>query len=80
MVIMKKFLVGIFLVALFLANDLQVRKLWYNKMGVYSTVTITREEAIQRILELVETATNEELSAALFGLTQDHILDNYQVV
>ena len=52
---------------------------WY-VMGVYSTVTITREEAIRRITDALETATNEELSRALFALTEDHVLDNYTVI
>lgn len=49
-------------------------------MGAYSTVTISRAEAIRQILERIDKATNEELAAALFALTQDHVLDNYCVV
>ena len=49
-------------------------------MGAYSTVTITRDEAISRIADALSQATNEELSQALFALTQDHVLDNYTVV
>jgi hypothetical protein len=49
-------------------------------MGAYSTVTITRDEAIGRIADALSQATNDELSQALFALTQDHVLDNYMVV
>ncbi len=49
-------------------------------MGVYSTVDITRQDAVNRIIELVEKATNAELSQALFALTENHVLDNYRVV
>ena len=49
-------------------------------MGVYSTVTINRSFAIGRIVSLLNDATNEELSQALFALTCDHQLDNYTVL
>lgn len=49
-------------------------------MSAYSTITITCEEAITKILELVDQATNEELSQALFALTADHVCDNYSVI
>lgn len=49
-------------------------------MGAYSTVDITRQYAISKILELVDEATNEELSGALFALTENRCLDNYRVV
>lgn len=48
-------------------------------MGAYSTVDITRDEAISRIVDRLNTATNAELENALFALTQDHVLDNYRV-
>ena len=49
-------------------------------MGAYSTVTITREEALLRIDEMLYSATNDELSEALFALTQEHVADNYTVI
>ena len=49
-------------------------------MGAYSTVTITRDEAISRICDAVGGATNAELSEAFFALTANHVLDNYTVV
>ena len=49
-------------------------------MGAYSTVTITRERAIREIIDRVYEASNEELSNALFALTENHVLDNYTVV
>jgi hypothetical protein len=49
-------------------------------MGVYSTETLSRSEALQRITKALATATNAELSAALFGLTENRTLSNYTVV
>ena len=49
-------------------------------MGAYSTITIDRQTAIQKILDALDEATNEEISEALFALTSDHCLDNYCVV
>lgn len=48
-------------------------------MGAYSTVSISRERAISEIIDKLDEATDEEISAALFALTSDHTLDNYDV-
>lgn len=48
-------------------------------MGIYSTVTISRSDAIERIQQALESATNEELANALFALTCDHTASNYTV-
>ena len=48
-------------------------------MGVYSTVTLTREQVLGLIDDLLDDATNDELCDALFALTQDHTLDNYTI-
>lgn len=49
-------------------------------MGAYSTVIITREDAIKKILDALDDSTNEEIADALFALTQNHSLNNYIVV
>lgn len=49
-------------------------------MGAYSTVDITRDQAIDYIGRLLDQATNEELSNALFALTENKCLDNYNIV
>lgn len=49
-------------------------------MGAYSTVTISREYAIEKIMALLYDASNDEVSSALFALTENHTLDNYCVV
>lgn len=49
-------------------------------MGVYSTRTINRSYVIEKIISLLQQATNDELSNALFQLTCDHCLDNYDVL
>lgn len=38
-------------------------------MGIYSTMSITREDAIREILSRLETAKDEEVAEALFQLT-----------
>lgn len=48
-------------------------------MGAYSTRLLSRQKALSMIMERLFSATNEELSEALFELTRDHILDNYTV-
>ena len=39
-------------------------------MGAYSTETITRSECLSRVMDCLETATDEQLGDALFALTQ----------
>jgi uncharacterized protein YrzB (UPF0473 family) len=48
-------------------------------MGAYSTLTISRETAIERILSLIDEASNEELADALFALTASKTGYNYCV-
>ena len=35
---------------------------------------------VAKIIELLDSATNEELADALFSLTCNHMLDNYKVI
>lgn len=51
-------------------------------MGVYSTVVISRENAIEQITNIINSSdtTNEQLADCLFALTQDSCLDNYGVL
>jgi len=42
-------------------------------MGVYSTVTITRQVAISRIVTLFDEATDEESADALLSLEQNRL-------
>lgn len=49
-------------------------------MGAYSTVDITRKQAIEKICELVHDAKNSELEDVLFDLTCNHCLSNYMIV
>jgi hypothetical protein len=52
-------------------------------MGAYSTLQITRKEALQMIDEAVrklEDATNEEISDALSSLVSEKTCHNYTIV
>jgi hypothetical protein len=48
-------------------------------MGVYSTLDVNREYALNKIYEKLEKATNEELSEVLFELHGRKVLYNYTV-
>ena len=52
-------------------------------MGVYSTVTMSRSEAIERIreeIDNIDSLKNEELSEILFALLGEKWLNNFCVV
>jgi hypothetical protein len=49
-------------------------------MGAYSTVSITKEDAIKEILAALDEATDEELADALFALKRERTLYNYRIV
>jgi hypothetical protein len=49
-------------------------------MGIYSTIEITRADAIAEITRLLEAATDYEVCDALFALTREHGFDNYWIV
>jgi hypothetical protein len=48
-------------------------------MGAYSTVTLTREEVVERIGSYLSEATDEELCDALFALAQRTSGFNYTI-
>ena len=48
-------------------------------MGVYSTETITRQEALSRIYAALEEASNEELGEVMFALFAEKTLNNFTV-
>jgi len=48
-------------------------------MGVYSTETITRQEALSRIYAALEEASNEELGEVMFALLAEKTLNNFIV-
>jgi hypothetical protein len=52
-------------------------------MGAYSTVILSRADAINRIndeLSNIEDCTNAQLGDILFALLSEKVLDNYAVV
>lgn len=49
-------------------------------MGIKSTVDITREEAIETIVDRVHYATNDQIASALEALVGDDLLANYRIV
>lgn len=49
-------------------------------MGIYSTRTITREEALRAISAKIQSASNDELSGTLFSLFADTTLFNFSVI
>lgn len=48
-------------------------------MGVYSTVNLTRQEAISYILASLDDASDDEVAAALFALVGERTINNYSV-
>lgn len=49
-------------------------------MGVYSTETITRQEALSKIYAALEEASNEELGEVMFALFAEKTLNNFTVI
>ena len=49
-------------------------------MGIYSTLTVSRETALKVIKGCLEQASNEELGKILFDLFSNEYLYNYTVV
>lgn len=55
--------------------------LFIRTMGAYSTVTLTRQQAIDKINSLdVESLTNEELENILFAMYGDREVHNYGII
>jgi len=49
-------------------------------MGVYSTLTISRKDALREIQSRLLDASNKEIGECLFELTCNHTFNNYWVV
>jgi len=49
-------------------------------MGVHSTMCITREDAIKEIINRLDTASDEEIAEALFGIAGNKLLFNFWIV
>jgi hypothetical protein len=49
-------------------------------MGVYSTMAITRQDALAEIMQRLQTASDEQVAAVLFDLTHHQRLFNYSIV
>lgn len=49
-------------------------------MGVHTTCSITREDAIQEIIRKLFNASDDELSSMMFALYGDETLQNYRIV
>ncbi len=49
-------------------------------MGAYSTMDITRDDAIESILRELENATDEQISDTLFALIGDKWIHNFNIV
>lgn len=49
-------------------------------MGIKSTRDITREEAIETIVDRVHYSTNDQIAAALEALVGDDRMANYRIV
>jgi len=49
-------------------------------MGIYSTIDITREDAISLIMKGIEESSDDELADALFDLYGNKTLNNYFIV
>lgn len=49
-------------------------------MGIYSTMYITREDAINEIKENLDRAPDECIAEALFGLVGTKTFDNFMIV
>lgn len=48
-------------------------------MGAYSTVNLTRQEAINYILASLDDASDHEVAAALFALVGEQTINNYSI-
>lgn len=48
-------------------------------MGIYSTKTVSREYAIETLLDLIPTASNDLLGQLLFYAIGDETLNNFIV-
>lgn len=49
-------------------------------MGAKSTVSITREDAKSLLKDLIDTASDRELSFALEGILEDRAMENFSIV
>lgn len=49
-------------------------------MGIYSTIDITRRDAISKIKEGLDKATDDEVAEILFALYKKKKLYNYNIV
>ena len=49
-------------------------------MGAYSTVDLTRDEAINMIMNALDEATDEEVADALGSLVSERTINNYRII